>query len=109
MEPQDDAPTAHAAPAVELTHRRLGTAAVAGADRGGGRSSDPKSLVLVGGAVETAADAFGGAIYFGAPSLLASSSESTLPPFLVANVSASSFHAKATSEAGAALSLPPAT
>ena len=49
------------------------------------------------------------ATYFATPSFFASSSERTFPPFLVANVSASSFQAKATSEAIAALPLPPAT
>src|SRR5205814_4358356 len=49
------------------------------------------------------------AIYLAAPSFFASSSERTLPPFLLANASASSFHAKATSDAVAALPLPPAT
>src|SRR5207244_5776539 len=49
------------------------------------------------------------AIYLVAPSFFASSSERTLPPCLVAKASASSFQAKATSEADMALPLPPAT
>ncbi len=55
------------------------------------------------------ADEWGGGHYLAAPSFFASSSERTLPPFLVANASASSFQANATSDAVAALPLPPAT